>query len=207
MARPWAISALRSADYYELDCSFHGLRPYVYSIPLEVKANVGITLAIMIAPSERREVFSVFADLLTQKGFSQKELLEMPLLSDAGTAPRSYAQEVAGCGGYRRHYYFCYRHLLEALGSDTLVALFARRLLFPRTENAYKKDYLQAVVDFVLGCHQGMISDRGHEKSGKLFGVDLTRPDGSGPPDSGTGAFRDQALWDERGINFGVVAH
>jgi hypothetical protein len=85
--------------------------------------------------------------------------------------------------------------LLAGLGSDTLVALLARRLLFPRTENAYKDDYPQAVADFVLGCQQGMISDRGREKFRKLFGVDLTRSDGNGCPETGTDAFRDQAPW------------
>jgi hypothetical protein len=85
--------------------------------------------------------------------------------------------------------------LWEALRSDTLVARCARRLLFTRTENAYKDDYPQAVADFVLGCQQGMISDRGREKFRKLFGVDLTLSDGNGCPETGTDAFRDQALW------------
>jgi hypothetical protein len=147
---PWAISALLSSDYYELDCSFKALRRYVYSIPLAVKANVGVPFGIVIAPSERRDLFSLFAELLTEKGFSQSDLLEMPLLSDAGTALRRYAQGVAGRGGYHRHHYLCYRQLLEALGSDTLVALLARRLLFTRTENGYKEAYPRAVADFVL---------------------------------------------------------
>jgi hypothetical protein len=79
---PWAIWALRQADYYELDCSFKALKPYVYSIPLAVKANVGIPLGIVIAPSERRAVYSIFADVRAEKGFSQNDLFEVPLLSD-----------------------------------------------------------------------------------------------------------------------------
>jgi hypothetical protein len=78
-----------SGDYYELDCSFTALEPYVYSIPLAVRANVGIPLGIVIAPSERRDVHSLFADLLAEKGFSRNELFEIPLLSDAGKALRS----------------------------------------------------------------------------------------------------------------------
>jgi hypothetical protein len=46
---PWAVSALRHADYYELECSFKALKPHVYSIPIAVKANVGIPLGIVIA--------------------------------------------------------------------------------------------------------------------------------------------------------------
>jgi hypothetical protein len=53
----WAISAVQSSDYYELTYSVKALRPYVYSIPFAVKANVGVPLGIMIAPSERQDVF------------------------------------------------------------------------------------------------------------------------------------------------------
>jgi hypothetical protein len=69
---PWAISALWRSDYYELDYSFKALRPYVYSIPLAVKANVGVPLGIVIAPSERRDVFSLIAELLIEKFFFAK---------------------------------------------------------------------------------------------------------------------------------------
>jgi hypothetical protein len=70
---PWAICALRQADYYESHCSFKALKPYVYSIRLAVKANVGIPLGIVMAPSERQAVFSLFADVIAEKGFSRRE--------------------------------------------------------------------------------------------------------------------------------------
>jgi hypothetical protein len=78
---PWAISAICQADYYELDCSLKALNPYAYSVPHAVKANVGIPLGILIAPGEKQKVFSMFADILAEKGFSSEEFFPLPLLS------------------------------------------------------------------------------------------------------------------------------
>jgi hypothetical protein len=122
---PWAICALRQADDYELDCSFKALKPYVYSIPLAVKANVGIPLGIVMTPSERQAVFEHLANVLAEQGFSRCELFELPLLSDDGTALRSYADGNAEREGYHRHHYLGYRHLLELIGSATIVAILA----------------------------------------------------------------------------------
>jgi hypothetical protein len=53
------------------------LNPYVYSVPLAAKANLGIPLGIVIAPSEKQKVFSMFADILAEKGFSREELFRL----------------------------------------------------------------------------------------------------------------------------------
>jgi hypothetical protein len=178
----------------------------VYSIPLAVKANVGIPLGIVMAPSEHRDVFSLFADVLAEKGFSRGDLFELPLLSDAGNALRSYAEGNAGRRGYHRYHDLCDRHLLESLGSGTIVALLARLLLFTPTEEAFREIYPQTIADFVLGCRQNVISAAGRKKFGELFGVDLAGWNGDGSPRTNAGIFKGQALWSERGITFGVAA-
>jgi hypothetical protein len=172
---PWAICALDQADYYKLDCSFKALKSYVYSIPLSVKANVGIPLGIVMAPNEREAVFSLFVDVLAEKGFSRSDFFEIPLLSDAGTE------------GHHRHHGLCYRHLLESIGSGTMVALLARRLLFTTTEEAFQGMYPQTIADFVLECRQNLISATGHRKFGELFGFDLAgwNENGSTAPPTG----------------------
>jgi hypothetical protein len=45
-----------------------------------------------MAPSESRNVFSPFADVLEENGFSRGDLFELLLLSDAGKALRSYPE-------------------------------------------------------------------------------------------------------------------
>jgi hypothetical protein len=99
---------LREADYYELDCSFKSMKPHVHSISLAVKANAGIPLGNAIAPSDKREFFSSFADLLAENGFARDELFQLPLLSDAARALRSYADGRAGRAGYHQRHYLCY---------------------------------------------------------------------------------------------------
>jgi hypothetical protein len=101
----WAITALRMAGYYELDCSFAALAPYVYCIPLAVCFNVGIPLGLVVAPTERHEVFTMFAEALDRAGFSPANLRELPILSDEGRAPELYAQT------HHNDHYLCYRHL------------------------------------------------------------------------------------------------
>jgi hypothetical protein len=75
---PWAVSGLKLADYYELDCSFKALKPYVYSIPLAVKANVGIPLGIVIAPRKGRMSFRSSWTCLRTKVFRDKIFMNYP---------------------------------------------------------------------------------------------------------------------------------
>jgi hypothetical protein len=71
---PCAISAMKLADYCELDCSFKALKPYVYSIPLAVKANVGIPLGIVIAPRKGGMSFRSSWTCLRTKVFTTRSL-------------------------------------------------------------------------------------------------------------------------------------
>jgi hypothetical protein len=141
-----------------------------------VKANVSVPLGFFLAPSERTEVFSIFADALAEKSFSLRDLYEISLLSDAGTALRSSADGGFRRRGYHRRHYLCHRHLLESLGSNTLVSLLARCLLFTRTQDTFREFYPQAIADFALGSQQNLISDARRVKIGKLFRVELTQP-------------------------------
>jgi hypothetical protein len=188
---PWAVTALKEAQFYELDCSFEALRPYTYSIPMAVRANRGIPLGIAVAPTERREIFRNFADHLIDHGFSRDCLAELPLLSDEGAAINAYAV------GYHRFHFYCYRHLLEALGSGTLAAMLARRLLFTYTELEFMGLINQTVSDFHAGCSQGFITASAKTKFQLLFGL------GSGSTVD-VSIFRRQALWGDRGVHFGV---
>jgi hypothetical protein len=59
---PWPIDALRKADFSELDASFKAHNPYVYSIPLAVIKNVGISLGLILGPTESSEIFTTFTE-------------------------------------------------------------------------------------------------------------------------------------------------
>jgi hypothetical protein len=191
MACPWALTALREAQFYELDFSFEALRPYTYSIPMAVKGNRGIPLGIAVAPTERQEIFRLFADHVIEHGFSRDRLAVLPLLSDEGAALKAHADQ------YHQFHFYCYRHLLESLGSGPLAAMLARRLLFTYTEQEFRDLIDQTRSDFHAGCSNGLITVAARTKFQARFGL-------------GTGStvdvsvFARQALWGERGARFGV---
>jgi hypothetical protein len=191
---PWALTVLENADFYELDASFKAIRPYVFCVPLAVRHNVGIPLGLVLGPSETEEMFRMFADALIEKGFDREQLRALPLLSDEGSALRAYAR------GYHSLHYACFRHWLEGLGSRTLAALLARRLLFTRTRAAYDAIFTQTLSDFVAACHAGEVTQRAERKFAQIFGIVL--PLSSNPhvlPITTAGKFLHQALWSARG--------
>jgi hypothetical protein len=84
-----------------------------------VAANVGIALGIVIGQSETIEMNKVFSQVLCEQGISREQFSGLPLLSDEASALISSAKS------HRERQFFCYRHILESLGSGTLVALLA----------------------------------------------------------------------------------
>jgi hypothetical protein len=195
---PWAQHCLRSASYYELDCSFQALHPYAYSVPMAIHFNVGIPLGIVVAPTERKEVFELFAHQLFGQGFTREELAALPLASDIGQALAAYAKL------YHRWHYFCYRHVLESLGSRTLAAMLALRLMFTRTLADFLAKSGQTLSDFAEGCRARLITENGYRIFCQFFGVTGVTVDGDGIPALDSEVFAQQALWGERGMRFGV---
>jgi hypothetical protein len=188
----WAIACLQTCQYYELDCSFQVLYPYVYCIPMAVSANVGIPLGIVVAPTERQEVFDLFARRLIEGGLPLDQFNKLPLLSDDGTALRAY-------GARHGKHFLCYRHLLESLGSRTLAAVLARRLLFTKTRATFDAIVGQTLSDFGLGCREGLITEKGKRKFCRIFGVSFTDDAAATDPIISVECFESQALWGERG--------
>jgi hypothetical protein len=191
---PWAVDAFRGADFYELDASFKALKPYVYSVPLAVSKNVGIPLGLVLGPSESTEMFQIFAEGLIEHGLEMGQLRALALLSDEGSALVAYGER------YHSIHLFCFRHWLEALGSRTLQAMLARRLLFARTRAAFQSILPQTLSDFMAGCEAGEITDAGREKFADIFGIRLPLPSDSGAlPEMRGNTFEAQALWGVRG--------
>jgi hypothetical protein len=78
-----------------------------------------------------------------------------PILSDKGTAL------MASCKSYEYRHYFCFRHLLELLGSKTFVAMLSRRLFLTSSEAEYVELKIITIVDFRIGCQEGLINTKG----------------------------------------------
>jgi hypothetical protein len=69
---PFASNAILLAQFYELDCSFRALQPYVYSVPLSVHVNVEIPLGIVLGQSETAEIYGMFARVLFEQAISRE---------------------------------------------------------------------------------------------------------------------------------------
>jgi hypothetical protein len=191
---PWALDALRNADFYELDASFKAIRSYVYCVPLAIIRNVGVPLGLVVGPSESEEMFASFADGLIAKGMERECLHAIALLSDEGKALLAYGRR------YHAVHFACFRHWLESLGLRTLAALLGRRLLFTRTEAAYNAMLAQTLSDFAAACRAGEVTAKAQTKFASIFGVVLPLPiDPCMIPEVRRGKFIQQALWGPRG--------
>jgi hypothetical protein len=67
--------------------------------------------------------------------------------------------------------FYCYRHLLEVLGSRTFVAMLARRLLFTYTKQEFRDVVDQIMCDFQAGCREGLITRAAEKKCRALFEI------------------------------------
>jgi hypothetical protein len=114
-----------------------------------------------------------------------------PVLSDQGRGLVAY------CQGHESHHYFCYRHLLELLGSRTYVALLGRRLMFTGSESEYRELKAITIIDFQIGCQEGVINANGASHFCELFGLSLDRD--NHVSEESVDPFITQALWSERG--------
>jgi hypothetical protein len=59
---PWALDVLHNCSYLQLDASFRAILPYVYLIPLGIKANESFPLAVVFWLVESFELYQVFED-------------------------------------------------------------------------------------------------------------------------------------------------
>jgi hypothetical protein len=166
---------------------------------MAVLHNVRIPIGIAVAPTERAATFASFAEALIKYDvITQRELADLPLLSDEGRALAKYAHHY----GHRLHF-LCFRHLLEVLGSGTVIAMLAGRLLFTVTETAFIAILPQMLSAFAFGCRDGSVTKKAKLKFAEIFGLDLNEWQMDAAPPCDPAIFRAQALWGKRGT-FGV---
>ena len=138
---PWARDCLKAGTHREVDCSFKAVRPYVYYIPMAVIGNVGVACGLAVWPTEEATCFDLWEQAF-EKAFGQS-LEEVPVLSDMGTAIGKF------CRDRKLKQFYCHRHLLESLGSNSIAAKLFRHLLGMLT-NAEIDEYMtQFATDLI----------------------------------------------------------
>jgi hypothetical protein len=188
---PWVLQGVERAQYFEFDASFEALSPYCYSVPTAVVHNYGIPLGLVITPTERTASYNLFWEVL---GISDRTLRSQvyakPLLSDGGSALRSYGERHA-------HHFFCYRHLLESLGSKTYIAILARRLLFTGSREHYFQLKQEVRIVFEEAIRANRVLPRAAALFSETFGFVIHDDQSISVMENDP--FEAQALWGQRG--------
>lgn len=152
-------------SYIQIDASFYALSPYVYSIPLLIYNNASIPLGIIMGPSENEKLYEIFYQCV--ENIIGPKINNIPILSDEGTAIASFA--------LKRHIdqYYCYRHMIEKIGSNTYIAQIVKRLLFiPKIEN-YEIELVQAIKEVNNLIKNNEISVKTTNQFIKIFGLNI----------------------------------
>jgi hypothetical protein len=103
-----------------------------------------------MAPTEKAELDRIFADCATK--LRMPESASKPILSDGGSGLQADAAEIGA------PHFWCYRHLLESLGSRTFVSRITHRLLFAGTCDEYISRVAQAYSDLNTLIRHGLVT-------------------------------------------------
>ena len=146
---PWCHAFLSYfSGYFQIDASFKALAPYTYSVPTMVINNASIPLGIVLGPSESFHLFDLFYNF-NQSILPSIDFKKFPILSDEGLAIQSFANH------YELIHFFCFRHLIEKVGSNSILGEITRRLLFQPSIEGYKNALKQALEDI----HQYLLAN------------------------------------------------
>jgi hypothetical protein len=140
MIFPAALEIAEKAQYFQVDASFFALRPYVDTIPLGIINNESFPWGLQISPTEKARHYKTFFDEL-QSRTSENHFENKPFLSDQGTGLIKFVQSIGGL------HFFCYRHLMESLGSNSRASIILRRLLFCSCLEEYQIELPQELTD------------------------------------------------------------
>lgn len=162
---PWAW-CMQKGTHREVDCSFKAATPYVFYIPMAVIGNVGVACGLVIYPVEKWKTFELW-DRAFENVFGYK--ISVPVLSDMGSGIQKF------CRKRELTQFYCHRHILERLGSKTIIAKLFRHLLTMLTIDDINRYLPQFLVDVIFFASAGQVTQNGLEQIERLVGVHFER--------------------------------
>jgi hypothetical protein len=163
---PFAVDAFHLSNYVDLDVTFEILNPYVASIPMGVVRNHSITLGLFFSTSENSELYEHFFKLLKFSGITEDAIRKKPFMSDEGAALRSAISKNAS------HHFLCFRHIIEKFGSNSILGMIVKKLLFSITPEQYRSNLETALPKIRYSHSKHLISDVQLKRFRLTFGVD-----------------------------------
>jgi hypothetical protein len=128
---PWASHVIAQAQYIQLDASFQGASPYVYSVPQPIICNEAYPIGFTLGPSEAHFLYQTFyaavARSISPENF--QDLIHLPVLSDEGSAVISF------CDSNSITQFFCVCHLIRKFGTNGFLHLLVSSMLYIETED------------------------------------------------------------------------
>ena len=128
-ACPWARDRIRRTHYIELDGSFRLMAPYTYCCVNTICNNESVTIALSLGVAENTELYESAYKAIESFGVTAEELNHLPVLSDMGSALRSF------CNLRNLRQFLCHRHIIERYGNPVLRRWVIRLLECVKQEN------------------------------------------------------------------------
>ena len=179
---PYFLDIVKSHQFeqattIELDATFRALAPYAICVPHLIFRNTGIPLAILISPSEKTSLYSIFFESLKKLDEFYENSEENSLflkfknkkyLSDEHKAFQKLAKN------YDLDFYYCLVHLIRSIGANSLLGLLFSDILFTFSGFEWSKHFNRYYQTFQLLYNlQENKDDARFEKVSKVLGVDV----------------------------------
>lgn len=165
---PWAMQGMERCNHIQLDASFKGSKPYVYCVPQAIIGNRGLACGLVVAPTEREELFQAFHELLS---FKDAGIPHPPVLADLGSAIASF------CRKSGLQLFMCHRHLLENIGSASFGVSLVQPMLRALSEAEFTACLPQPVADVAIFANHGIIGADMVQKFERMFGCTFCKVD------------------------------
>jgi hypothetical protein len=139
---PWAVPMFYQCDYMELDGSFKGAWPYVYSTPQAIRWNEALPFGMSIHLTEDFLLFDYFhQDLRSVVPPGCPPFPQQPVLSDKGGGIAAF------CRHHQLWHLFCHRHLIENAKANSALGFLVARALRERSQRSYLEHRPQYLAD------------------------------------------------------------
>ena len=113
-------------------------------------------------------MFELFFDFL-HSIYSNFDLKNFPILSDEGNAISKFVS----LHGMEQLHFYCFRHLIERVGSFTPISAVTRRLLFIPTLDQYIASLPQAISDVNEFIQNNLVTNNGLQKFASIFNLTI----------------------------------
>jgi hypothetical protein len=144
------------------------VHPFLCSIPTGIYRNKSIPLGLFLFKTKNAEMYKAFFRMLLDLGIPIEFLQSIAYLTDEGRGLKSALHE------YDFVRFSCYLHLIEKMGSATILGIITRRLLFASTQYAYEAKLTESLLELKELINNDISNQKQLKKFCKIFDLTIT---------------------------------